>query len=85
MPKSLMLDAKAVGISCGLMWGAAQFLMGLLATYTGYGLVFVNFMASIYPGDGLGLMGSTIGGVMGFVDGFLGGYIFVWLYNRLAK
>jgi len=85
MPKSLMLDAKAVGFSCALLWGGAQLVMGILATYVGYGVAFVNLVSSIYPGDGLGPVGIVLGTVFGLIDGFLGGYIFALLYNRLAK
>jgi lipoprotein signal peptidase len=81
----MVLDPKAAGLSFGLLWGSAQLVMGILATFTGYGTEFVSFMSSIYPGDGIGLVGILFGTISGLVDGFFGGYLLAFLYNYFLK
>ena len=81
---SKKLDIKAFGLSAGIIWGAAVFLLGLAAS-TGYGGAFMNLIASVYPGYTATFQGSIIGGVIGFIDMRIGGLIFAWLYNKLSK
>ena len=84
MAKSLKLDIKAVGLSAGIIWGAAVFLIGL-AAMQGYGVEFMQLIASVYPGYTPTVTGSIIGGIIGFIDMGIGGVIFAWLYNKLSK
>ena len=77
------LDAKRLGMSLGVLWGAAVLVMGLAAAYADYGASFVNFMGSLYPGYDATVSGSVIGGIIGFVDGGICGYLIAWLYNRV--
>ena len=75
---------RALGLSFGILWGLAVLLMGLAATYFGYGLNFDNVMFTIYPGFKLGVVGSIIGGLWGLVDGFIFGVLVGWLYNQFV-
>ena len=36
------LDVKALGLSLGIMWGAAVALMGIICMISGWGCSFVN-------------------------------------------
>ncbi len=85
----MKLDVKAMAIALGLAWGiVAMFLVGVanLMVPT-YGQVFLEAMASIYPGyTAEASFGQVILGTLyGLVDGAIGGAIFAWLYNRFVK
>ena len=79
------LDAKALGLSIGILWGASLILMGLCAPICPWAQHFVNVLAPFYVGYKAGLVGSLIGGVWGFVDGGIGGLLVAWLYNKFVK
>ena len=47
----MKLDAKAMAVTLGLLWGGALLIVGLAnLAWEGYGDGFLNVMASIYPG-----------------------------------
>jgi hypothetical protein len=81
----MKLDIKGFAITMGVLWAAAIFLVGLgQLMWPGYGLAFLEFAASLYPGFEIGGFGSLIVGTgYGLVDGLIGGAVFAWLYNRL--
>ena len=79
------LDARALGLSLGIVWGACMFIMGLLSMWLSWGAQFEACMATIYLGYKSTLLGSIIGGIWGFVDAGIGGLIIGWLYNKLAR
>lgn len=78
------LNAKALGLTGGILWGASMFVFTLIAFYTGYSADFMKLMTAVYPGYDLSVTGSFIGLAYGFVDAFVGCYIFGWLYNKLS-
>ena len=78
----MTLNAKALGLAGGVLWGAIMLIMTLLAVWTGYGTAMLNGIASIYPGYSIGYLGSLVGLVYGFIDGFIGMFVFAWLYNK---
>lgn len=82
----MRLDTKALAITCGLLWGGAILLTGLVQQASpSYGAGFLELASSIYPGYEPGGFGSVIVGTLyGLVDGFVGGFLLAWLYNRLA-
>lgn len=80
--KSKTMRAALTG---GIIWGLTVFLTTLVNLYTGYGTVFLNWVASIYPGYQISLVGSVVGLVYGFLDMFVGVYIIVWVYNWLGR
>jgi hypothetical protein len=77
----MKLNVAALGLAGGLMWGVVLFLFTMTTTATGYGLDFVNLVASVYPGFAVSYPGAFIGLVYGFVDGFVGFAVLAWLYN----
>ncbi len=85
----MKLDVKAMAIALGLAWGiAAMFLVGAVNLMVPpYGQVFLEAMASIYPGyTAAASFGQVILGTLyGLVDGAIGGAIFAWLYNCFVK
>ena len=84
----MKFNIKALGISCGVIWGGAILVTGLAgAIWPGYGQAFLDIVASVYPGyQGTPGIGQTIIGTLyGLVDGGICGVIFAWLYNFAAS
>ena len=79
------LDIKAFGLSLGIVWGVAMFLLGLMVMFLNWGVAWVTLMSSVYIGYKPTLVGSIIGGVWGFIDAGIGGVAVAWLYNKLQK
>jgi uncharacterized membrane protein YqhA len=79
------LCPKALGLSAGIIWSLALFILGLLSTYTGYGTEFVEFFGTVFLGYETTLLGSFIGLIGGFIDAFVGLYIFGSLYNYFVS
>jgi hypothetical protein len=61
------------------------FITTLFSVYTGYARLFLDGIASIYPGYSITLIGSVNGLVYGFIDVFVGVYIFAWVYKQLKN
>ena len=79
------VDVKALGLSLGIVWGAAMFLLGLMVMFFSWGIAWVELMSSLYIGYKATFLGSIIGGIWGFVDAGIAGVIIAWLYNKLLK
>ncbi len=83
----MKLDVKAMALTIGLSWGAAMLLTGVAYVISeGYGELFLDVMASVYPGyDATSNFGDVIVGTLyGLLDGAAGGAVIAWLYNRFA-
>jgi hypothetical protein len=81
----MRLEIRAMAIAAGIVWGAAMLLTGLAnLIWSGYGIGFLQVLASIYPGyQASGSVGDVFVGVLyALVDGALFGLVFAWLYNR---
>lgn len=78
-------NTKRVALAGGIFWAAALFVTTLVSMYTGFAQVFLDNIASIYPGYSISLGGSVIGLIYGFLDVFIGVYIFAWIYKLLGK
>ena len=83
----MKLNPRALGFACGVIWGAALFLVTLASLWTcrAYGRHFLYAMASIYPGYDISRTGAILGLCYGFADGFIGGWLVAHLYNFFAK
>jgi len=79
------LDVKALGLSLGIMWGAAVVLMGFMCMFFGWGCSFVSAIGQFYYGYKPTLLGCILGGIWGFFDMGIGGVIIAWLYNKFTK
>lgn len=80
-----MLSAKRLGIAGGILWGVMMFLMTLANLWFGYGSMWLQLMADIYPGYEVSYVGSIIGLIYGFIDGFVGLFLIGWLYNKVGE
>jgi hypothetical protein len=83
----MSLNIKALAITGAVVWGGAFLLIGLAnLMFSGYGTVFLDLGASIYPGyDGPGGFGSVIVATLyAIVDGAVGGAVLAWVYNMVA-
>jgi len=79
------LDIKAFGLTLGIVWGAAMFILGLMVMLFDWGAAWLTLMSSLYIGYKATLLGSIIGGAWGFIDAGIGGLVIAWLYNKLQK
>lgn len=79
------LNARALGLSFGILWAVGVIFMGLTAIVCSWADPFVNTLSLMYIGYGASIVGSIIGALWGFVDGFIGGYCIAWLYNKFTK
>jgi len=83
----MRFNIRALLLASGLIWGGAVMLTDLAnLVWPNYGVAFLAFVASIYPGyhPGSGIGSVVTGALYGFVDGAVCGAIFGWLYNLLA-
>jgi hypothetical protein len=80
----MKLNLKALALTAGILWALALFLVGAAnLIWPGYGVVFLQLMASIYPGyHATSSIGDLIVGTSyALVDGAICGLVFGWLYN----
>jgi hypothetical protein len=80
----MKLSIKAFTLTFAIIWGATVFIVGIgNLISSGYGTMFLQLMASIYPGyDASPTFGSVIIGTLyALLDGAIAGLIFAWLYN----
>ena len=81
----MKLNVKSFALTCGLVWGAALFLL------TWWIIAFdgvtgePTLIGRLYRGYSISPAGSFIGLAWGFADGLIGGAIFAWLYNLLSN
>lgn len=83
----MTLDRKALAWTVGLLWGGAVFVVALFnLIFPSYGVAFLEWSASIYPGyHGPAGIGSVFTATMyGLVDGIVCGWLLAWLYNAFA-
>ena len=84
----MKLDIKAFALAFGLIWGGSVLAVAVAnQLWPGYGRLFLEVTASVYPGyqPGVGIASIITGALYGLVDGAIGGAVFAWLYNRLAR
>jgi hypothetical protein len=77
------LNPSKFGLALGILCALGAFILGLCATYAGYGTEIVSLIGSVYIGYDINLLGSIVGGIWAFFDGLIGGFVFAWLYNKL--
>ena len=84
---AMKLNVKALAFAGAILWGGCVFLMGIAnLIWAGYGVHFLNFLASLYPGYSAS---RSFGEVVivtlyALADGMIGSAIFAWLYNCFA-
>ncbi len=82
----MKLNAKALAITFGLLWGGAVFLVALCHRFSpDYGVDFLRVVASIYPGYHIaGMKMGIVGTLYAMLDGAVCGFLIAWLYNKLS-
>jgi len=78
------VDARALGLSAGIIWGGIVAFLELAAG-TKYGERWRLLLADLYPGYSHEPGNLVWGTVLGFIDAYVLGYLFGRLYNRLAE
>ena len=85
----MKLDARAMAVTLGLLWGGALLVVGLAnLAWDGYGDGVLSVMASVYPGyqAGTGSLGQAlVGAGYALLDGAIGGALLAWIYNLFAR
>lgn len=79
------LNVRAFALACGVTWGLGTLILGLIAFFSGYGMMAVTNLGSVYVGFAPTLVGSVVGALWGFIDGMIGGLILGFVYNRFVK
>lgn len=83
----MKLNLKALALTAGILWALAILITGIAnLIWSGYGVGFLQIMASVYPGyHAARSIGDLIVGTLyALVDGALCGLVFGWLYNLLT-
>ncbi len=83
----MRLGTRGLTAAMGLLWGGVILLVGVLnLLYPSYGVAFLEWTASIYPGyhGPAGFVSVLVATLYGLVDGAIGGFVLAWLYNAFA-
>ncbi len=83
----MKLNLKALTVTFAILWAGVLFVVGVAnIVWSGYGMAFLQMMASIYPGYAAsGSFGDVIvGSLYALVDGAIMGLILSGLYNFMA-
>lgn len=78
------LSIRGAAWAGGILWGASVFLVGVLnLIFPTYGLTFLWFASSVYPGYKAEphFISILVGTGYALLDGAVGGAVFAWLYN----
>ena len=78
----MRLNAKAMAISFGILWGAAFFLATVWLVITGSAGETLGKMSAFYIGYTVSWGGAFLGLIYGFIDGLIAGFLLVLLYNK---
>jgi type II secretory pathway component PulF len=80
----MKLNAKALALSAGILWGLLIFLLTNISLLRGGEGEHLSRLSQFYIGYSFSFLGSLIGLVWGFVTMFIVGWVFAWLYNKLS-
>jgi hypothetical protein len=84
----MKLNVKALVLTAGIIWAGTVLAVGVAnLIWAGYGTMFLQVVASIYPGyDATRSIGAVIVGTLyALVDGAIFGLILGGLYNLLVS
>jgi len=77
-----VLGTISFGLAVGVTFAVITVVLGLFATFLGWGLLAVSALSSIFVGYGPTIVGIISGGVWAFVSGYIIGLMIAYLYNR---
>jgi hypothetical protein len=81
---AMNLRKSALGLSLGVVWGLAVFVVTLLAIMRGIGHT-LQLLGGYYLGYTVSYPGSVVGLVWGFANGFVVGVLITWFYDLFCK
>jgi len=81
----MKLNAKALALSAGILWGLMIFLLTNISLLRGGEGEHLSRLAQFYIGYSFSFLGSLIGLVWGFVTMFIVGWVFALLYNKFLS
>ncbi len=76
------LGVISLGLAIGVTWAVFVFILGIMATFFGWGVPLALVLSSVYVGFTPTVAGTIAGAVWGFAEGFAAGVMIAWLYNR---
>ncbi len=76
------LGVISFGLALAVTSAVFTFVLGLMATFFGWGVELAGALSSLYIGYGPTFVGTIAGAVWAFVDGFIAGIMVAWLYNQ---
>ena len=80
----MKLRKRALGLSLGVVWGLAVFLLTILSTMRGAGQTLPK-LSRYFLGYSVSYGGAFVGLFWGFVYGFIGGVLIAWLYDLFCR
>jgi len=78
------LNAKALGLSIGIVEALALAVIAYVSMQFGYGQGLVDAIGTLAKGYEASVGGIIIGAIWGFVKGFVLGLLIGWLYNLFS-
>ena len=75
----------SLGLAVGVLWGIYTLMIGLTASFFGYGSELVGIIGTLYIGYNATVLGAFIGMIWGFVDGFVVGYLIEMLFSYFNR
>lgn len=80
-----MLSVCGFSVASAIASGLAVLALGLMAMYWGLGAAWVTLLGSVYKGYVVTPMGIWIGAGWAALEGLICGFIFVIIYNLIAR
>jgi len=77
------LSVRGLAVGLGVFWAVCMLFIGWASMF-GWGVRFVEMMASVYIGFEPTFLGGIIGAIWGFIDGAIGGAIIAIVYNAVV-
>jgi ABC-type phosphate transport system permease subunit len=85
----MKFDVIRFGCALASIWGLVVLLVGVAnLLWPNYGVEFLKFVDSIYPGYHIGewgLWGVLVGTLYAIVDAWIVGVVFALIYNKFTK
>ena len=76
------LGVISFGMALGVTSAVLVFLLGIMASFFGWGVEAAQVLSSLFLGFGPTFVGTVAGAVWAFVAGLIAGILIAWLYNR---
>jgi len=80
----MRLNAKALALSIGILWGTSVFLATAWILLYGSDGKTMAKLSNFYLGYTVSWGGAFVGLVYGFIDGLIAGFLLAVLYNAFA-